>query len=396
MTGKTPRKRLLPSIHPVIARGFAAALVAAAMLVLAVPVQAQSIESAAKQILLIDTTTDTVLLEKNSEERMKPSSMSKIMTVFAVFERLKDGRLSLEDTLPVSEKAWRKGGSKMFVAANSRVKVEDLIRGIIVQSGNDATIVVAEGLAGSEEAFGEELNERAKELGMMHSHFVNASGWPDPDHYTTAHDLALLARYTVEKFPEYYHYYSEKSFTYNGIRQGNRNPLLYRDVGADGLKTGHTEEAGYGLTASAIRNGRRLILVLNGLPSQKARAQESERLIDWGFREFDNYTLFRAGETVTDAAVWMGVENAVPLVIEKDVTVTLPRKARRDMEVSVVFDGPIPAPITTGTELAKLRITAPEQEPVELPLVAGHDIEQLGMFSRFGAALKFIIWGEEG
>ena len=373
----------------------AAAIVVAAVVIVAAP-SADAIETSAREAILIDANTGAVLFAKNPDQRMTPSSMTKMLTVAVLFQHLKDGQISLEDTLPVSEKAWRKQGSKMFVAVNSRVKVEDLIQGIVVQSGNDACIVVAEGLAGSEDAFAELLNREAQKIGMTSSHFVNASGWPAPDHYSTARDLSKLAKYTIENFPQFYHYYSEKTFTYNGIKQGNRNPLLYKDIGADGLKTGHTEAGGYGLTASAVRDGRRLILVLNGLPSVKARAQESERLMDYGFREFKNYALFKSGDKVSDAKVWMGVGPSVPLIIKKDVTVTLPRKSRRDLKVSVHYNGPIPAPVAKGAELAKLRIEAPDIDPIEIPLYAGADVTRLGMFSRLGAALKYILWGEAG
>ncbi len=375
---------------------FAVAAAAALMLSVTAVQAAGTIETSARQAILLDTTTGAVLFEKNADQPMPPSSMGKIMTVYKVFERLKDGRLSLDDRFVVSEKAWRKQGSKMFVRVNSRVKVEDLIRGIVVQSGNDASIVVAEGLSGSEGAFAEELNRTAKELGMTNSHFVNSSGWPDPEHRTTARDLAKLSQATIENFPEYYHYYAEKAFTYNGIRQGNRNPALYRNIGSDGLKTGHTEEAGYGLAASAVRDGRRLILVVNGLPSKKARAIESERMFDWGFREFNNYALFKSGETVADAEVWMGAAGSVPLVIGQDVLLTLSRKARRGMKVSVLYDGPFAAPVAEGMPVATLKIEAAGVDPVEYPLITGSDVPRLGMFSRLGAALKFVLWGESG
>lgn len=375
---------------------FAVAVVAALTLGVTAVQAAGTIETSARQAILLDTTTGAVLFEKNADQPMPPSSMGKIMTVYKVFERLKDGRLSLDDRFVVSEKAWRKQGSKMFVRVNSRVKVEDLIRGIVVQSGNDASIVVAEGLSGSEGAFAEELNRTAKELGMTNSHFVNSSGWPDPEHRTTARDLARLSQATIENFPEYYHYYAEKAFTYNGIRQGNRNPALYRNIGSDGLKTGHTEEAGYGLAASAVRDGRRLILVVNGLPSKKARAIESERMFDWGFREFNNYALFKSGETVADAEVWMGAAGSVPLVIGQDVLLTLSRKARRGMKVSVLYDGPFAAPVAAGAQVATLKIEAAGVDPVEYPLITGSDVPRLGMFSRLGAALKFVLWGESG
>ena len=338
--------------------------------------------------------TGAILLEKNADEQMPPSSMSKIMTVYLVFERLKDGRLSLDDTFPVSEKAWRKQGSKMWVRVNTRVRVEDLLRGIIVQSGNDASIVVAEGVSGNEGSFATELNKKAAELGMTNTNFVNASGWPHPEHRTTARDLSKLAISTIRKFPAYYHYYKEKYFTFNRIRQGNRNPALYKNIGSDGLKSGHTKAAGYGLTVSAERDGRRLVLVLNGLPSVKSRAIESERLLNWGFRDFKNYQLFKAGDVVTEAPVWMGEEGAVPLVVAGDVIVTIARKRRRDLKVTVAMDSPVAAPIAKGGKLATLKIAIPDRKPIELPLTAGRDVEQLGTFSRLGAALKFVLWGE--
>ena len=354
---------------------------------------AQALETAAKQAILIDNVTGAVLFEKDADALMEPSSMSKIMTIYMIFERLADGSLKLEDTLPVSEKAWRKGGSKMFVKVGTRVTVEDLLRGIIIQSGNDATIVVAEGLAGDEETFAAEMTEMAHEMGMVSSTFTNASGWPDEGHRVTARDLALLARLTIEKFPKLYGYYAEMEFTYNKIRQGNRNPLLYKNMGADGLKTGHTKNAGYGLTASAIRNGRRLILVINGLGSSGSRSREAERLIEYGFREYANYALFEAGETVGAADVWLGDAGTVPLVIEQPLVITLTRKARRKMQVKLVYDGPITAPIEKGAHIATLTVTAPGVETLELPLVAGADVGRLGPLRRIGAAISYMVWG---
>jgi len=353
-----------------------------------------ALETSAKQAILIDINTNSVLFSKNADQAMTPSSMSKIMTIYQLFERLKDGGLSLTDTFRVSEKAWRKRGSKMFVGLKSRVKIEDLIRGIIVQSGNDAAIVVAEGISGSEDSFANSLNVTARKLGMLNSNFLNASGWPDPGHETTARDLAILTRATINNFPEFYHYYNEKIFTYNGIKQGNRNPVIYRNIGADGLKTGHTEAGGYGLTASAERNNRRLILVINGLPSKKLRSSESERLLDWGFREFDNYTLFKRGQTVSKVKVWMGNRGSVPLLIEKDLVLTLNRKARKNMKVKVIMQSPISAPIKKGSILAKLKIEFPNQDSLELPLISGVSVGQLGLFSRLGKAVEYLLWGE--
>ncbi len=362
---------------------------------------ALAIETLAEQAFLIDTATGEVLFEKNADTPMTPASMSKMMTVYMIFDRLKDGSLSLDDTFPISENAWRKGGAKsggstMFLIPGKRARVEDLIRGIIVQSGNDASIVVAEGLASSEQAFAEEMTQRSKELGLKDSVFKNATGWPDPEHMTTARDLAILARRTIEDFPEYYRYYAEKEFTYNNIRQINRNPLLYKEIAVDGLKTGHTRDSGYGLAASATKGNRRLILVVNGLRTKRDRSREPERLLTWGFREFNNYHLFSAGEEVTKADVWLGENPMVPLVIEKDMLVTLPRKARRGMKVMVNFDNPIPAPIAKGDPVAELVVTAPGREPIRVPLRAGAEVDRLGLLGRLGTALKAIIWGEAG
>jgi len=354
---------------------------------------AAAIEIGAKQAILIEYDTGAVLYQKAADEVMFPASMTKMMTAYLLFERLKNGTLSLEDTFRVSEEAWRKGGSKMFVKVGDRVSVEDLIQGIVVQSGNDATIVVAEGLAGSESAFAELMTQKARALGMTRTTFRNASGWPDPEHVTTARDLATLAMSTIREFPEYYHYYSELNFTYNGIKQGNRNPLLYKDMGADGLKTGHTEASGYGLTASAIRKGRRLVMVANGFESVKARSAGGERLLDYGFREWNNYALFDAGEKVLDARIWLGEAATVPAIIERPLTVTLPRKSRAKLKVSVTYDEPVPAPVSAGAKIAELKIAAPGIETVTIPLLAGADVKQLGAIGRLGEALRQLVWG---
>ncbi|MCH8809097.1 MAG: D-alanyl-D-alanine carboxypeptidase [Proteobacteria bacterium] len=379
-------RRLRNALSILAAAGLAAVLASP-------PVSA--IETTAREAFLVDAMTGRVLLDKNSDVSMPPASMSKIMTTYLVFERLKDGRLALDDELPVSEKAWRKGGSKMFVEVGKTARVEDLLRGVIVQSGNDACIVLAEGLSGTEEAFAEEMTRKGREIGLTGSSFVNATGWPDPNQRMTARDLATLAKRIIEDFPEYYHYYAETEFTYGGIRQMNRNPLLYKSLGADGLKTGHTEEAGYGLTASVAQGERRIILVLNGLDSRKARGEESVRLIGWAMREYDNYTLFKPGETVDQAPVWLGEAANVPLVMPEGATVTLSRKARRDMRVKVVYDAPIPAPLRAGQEVAKLVVAAPGEEPLEFPLMAGADVERLGIFGRITASLEYLVFGAQ-
>ncbi|MFN4089812.1 MAG: D-alanyl-D-alanine carboxypeptidase family protein [Alphaproteobacteria bacterium] len=353
-------------------------------------------ETPARHAVLVDLASDTVLFEKAADDPMPPASMSKLMTAYMLFERLNQGRLSLDDTFPVSEKAWRMGGSKMFVEVNTRVKIEDLIRGIIVQSGNDACIVVAEGLFGTEEAFAAEATRRARALGLENTTIRNASGWPHPEHLTTARDLAQLAKRIIEDFPERYLYYSEKEFTYNGIRQGNRNPLLYRDMGVDGLKTGHTEESGYGLTASMERDGRRLVLVVNGLRNVNERSRETERLLEWGFREFGAYELFKAGETVEAAPAWLGASPTVPLVLEQDLAVSIRRHLRGDLKVEVSYPGPVPTPIAQGTPVGTVRVTAPGLPTVERTLVAGTDVDRLGMFGRLFSAMRYLVVGLDG
>lgn len=357
---------------------------------------AQAIETNAREAFIMDFDTGAVLLDKEGDTLTEPASMTKMMTVHMLFKYLKDGRVSMDDTFHVSEKAWRKGGSKMFVEVNSNVSVSDLLHGIIVQSGNDAAIVVAEGLSGTEEAFAEAMTQEARNIGMTKSVFKNATGWPAEGHLVTVRDLAVLARDTIRNFPELYELYSVKEFTYNGIRQPNRNPLLGTSAGVDGLKTGHTEAAGYGLTASAERDGRRLIIVVNGLGSVRERRTESQKLLDWGFREFDNYDLFADGETVSSANVWLGSETKVDLVADKEVLLTLPRSASRDMKVSVVYDGPIPAPITQGDQIATLKVEVPDQDVIEFPLYAAHDVGRLGFVGRIGAAIKYLLWGANG
>ena len=364
----------------------------------ALKAEAQEMETAAREALLIDFDTGTVLLSKNAELPMPPSSMSKLMTSVMVFERLKEGSLSLDEMFRVSENAWRKGGaasggSTMFLAPNSEARVEDLLRGIIIQSGNDACIVVAENLMGSEEAFAAEMTRHGRDIGLTGSVFMNATGLPEDNHVMTAHDLATLARYLITEYPEYYALYSETEFTYNGIRQGNRNPLLYTFPGADGLKTGHTTVAGYGLTASAQRDGRRLILVINGLESIRARSDEAAKLMEWGFRNFENRTLFTAGETVGTAPVYMGKADQVSLVVMEDLRLTVPRRAANDLTYTVEHETPLPAPIAAGAQVAVLTISGPTMEPVQIPVFAASEVEELGFFGRIWVSLTSMLFG---
>jgi len=351
------------------------ALVASALIMGAVEARAAAVETLAKQAILVDLSTHTVLFEKAADDRMAPSSMSKLMTMYLVFDALKAGRLSLEDKLPVSEKAWRMQGSKMFVELNNQIKVDDLIKGVTVQSGNDACVVLAEGLAGSEEAFAEQLNKRSKELGLTASHFINSNGWPDPNHVMTARDLYILAQRLIEDHAEYYKYFSIKDYVYHNIKQGNRNPLLYRSTAVDGLKTGHTEAGGYGLVASSARDGRRLVLVANGMPSMQARADETAKLLEWGFREFQTYSLFKAGEAVESLPVWLGAEASVPAAVTEDLKITFPRADRPNMKVALVTDGPINAPVVKGQPIGKIVVTGPGGFPTkEIPAVAAIDV----------------------
>jgi serine-type D-Ala-D-Ala carboxypeptidase (penicillin-binding protein 5/6) len=349
------------------------------------------LDTGAKQAIVVDCDTDAVLLEKNADERMPPSSMSKLMTMYMVFDMLKQGRLKPDQELPVSERAWRMGGSKMFVQVGATVPVEALMRGVIVQSGNDACVVFAEAISGSEQRFAEAMNDKAREIGLTSSTFRNATGWPDPEHRTTCRDLARLAKRIIAELPEYYGIYNERSFRWNDITQENRNPTLARVPGADGLQTGHTEEAGYGLTASAKRGERRLILVFNGLPTMRARGEESERLLEWGFREFENVSLFRAGETVEEVPVYLGDRRTVPLVGGRDVVVTLPRQWRRNLQARLRYDAPVAAPIAKGRELGRLEVSGQGVPPMSLPLLAGADVDRLGLIPRIPAVLEHLI-----
>jgi len=351
------------------------------------------VDTIARQALIIDADTGATLLEKAADDRMPPSSMSKLMTMYAVFDLLKQGRLTMEQELPVSERAWRMGGSKMFVQIGTSVKVGDLIRGVIVQSGNDACIVLAEGISGSETQFAELLNEYGRKLGLNNSSFRNATGWPDPEHRMTCRDLATLSRHIINDFPEYFRTYSERSFRYHDINQENRNPLLGRVAGADGLKTGHTEEAGYGLTGTAKRGDRRLILVVNGLGSMAQRREETERLMEWGFREFENVALFRASDTVEEAPVYLGERVNVPLVGGRDVVLTLPRQWRRNLQVKVHYASPIPAPVAKGQELGRMEVSGAGVPPMSVPLLAGADVGRLGLIPRIPAVIGRLVGG---
>ncbi|MCK5424600.1 MAG: D-alanyl-D-alanine carboxypeptidase [Emcibacter sp.] len=361
--------------------------------------QAAQIKTQAKHAIMVEGATGAVLFEHDADVTMPPSSMSKLMTIYLTFERLRDGNILLDDKFEVSTEIWRKWrlqGSTMFLKAGQKVTVRDLLMGVIVQSGNDACAVLAEGIAGSEDVFVEWSNEKAEELGMKDSHFANVNGWPDEAHYMSARDLATLSQRLVAEFPQYYSMFKEKKFTFNDISQTNRNPILYSMPSADGLKTGHTESGGYGLAASAVQNGRRLVLVINGLKSNRARAREAERLLNYGFRNFSVYPLFKAGDIVDTANVWLGNNGKVPLIVEDDVVLSISRQDRRKMKVKIVYTGPIPAPIVKGQPIATLEISAKDMKPLKLPLVAGADISKLGGISRLKAAFNYLLMGSAG
>ncbi|MBN8889150.1 MAG: D-alanyl-D-alanine carboxypeptidase, partial [Rhodospirillales bacterium] len=348
------------------------------------------VDTAARYAIIVDYNTGATLLDKDADVAMTPSSMTKLMTAYIVYGMLQAGRLKLDQELPVSEKAWRMGGSKMFVRVDTTVKVEDLIRGMIVDSGNDACIVLAEGIAGSEEQFVELMNQKAHELGLQHTKFLNATGWPDPGHQMSARDISIVAGRLIRDFPEYYKYDSEKTFKYNNIEQQNRNTLVQKGT-ADGLKTGHTEAGGYGLVASASRNGRRVIVVLNGMTTMHQRGEEGERLLDWAFREFEDVTLFSAGDTVENAPVWLGTSPTVPLVGGRDVVVTMPRGWRDKAKVAVAYDSPIKAPVVRGTTLGQLTVSGAGVPDLDVKLLAGADVPRMGLPGRALAVLQHYV-----
>ncbi len=355
-------------------------------------------ETRATYAAILDFETGELLYSKQGDVAMAPSSMSKLMTALMVFEALDRGELTLETTLPVSEDAWRRGGSAsgsstMFLDVNSRASVEDLLRGIIVQSGNDACIVVAEALGGTEDNFAQMMTERARELGLASANFANATGWPHPDHRISALDLARLSRHIIAEHPEYYALYGEEEFTYNGIRQFNRNPLLGLFEGADGLKTGRTSDAGYGLAATAERDGVRRIVVFNGMDSERDRASEAERLMRAALSEFRVERIVESGAVIADAEVYLGRSSTVPLRVTQSLELGGHRRDLSSFTAEVVYQSPIQAPIEAGTEVGELMVSLPDGRTQSVPLVAAETVERQGMFGRAGSALARLIRG---
>ncbi|MFT3973426.1 MAG: D-alanyl-D-alanine carboxypeptidase family protein [Amaricoccus sp.] len=352
------------------------------------PVGAQAFETKAREALVIDDGTGMVLFSKDADTPMPPASMSKLMTLYMLFEALRDGRVTKETEFLVSPHAQSMEGSRMFVEAGTKVKVGDLIQGIIVQSGNDACVVVAEGLAGTEATFAEQMTKRAHELGLAQSHFVNASGLPADGQVMSAHDLVRLARHIIDDFPEDYKYFQETEFTWNGIHQPNRNPLLKLGLGVDGLKTGHTAEAGYGLVGSAVQNGQRILFMVGGLGSEAERASETRAVVQWAFGAFDTVRFFDEGQQVATADVWLGTAPSVPIVAPTAIQMLVPREDRSGMTSRIVYRGPIEAPIAAGQPVAKLLVDVPGKDEVAFDLVAGSDVPRGGLMTRLQAAAQ--------
>ena len=376
---------------------FSIALVAG-LLIAASPANAQLYSTKAKQALLIDADTNTILFAKNHETKIPPASLAKLMTMEVVFSGLKNGSLTLEDKFFVSENAWRKGGSNsggstMFAKLNSEITLENLIRGVIVQSGNDACIVIAEGLAGSESAFAGLMNEHAKKLGLTNSNFRNSTGLPDPDQYVSLRDLGVLARHMINTYPEYYKYYSEPAFTWNKIKQRNRNPLLRMDIGADGMKTGYTEASGYAIVGSTRREGKRLIAVLSGMTSKRQRAEEARKIMDWGYRAFEKVDLYAAGEIIGEADVYGG-ERDVPVVGKGAVSIYMPIGNRDKMTARISYKGPLIPPIEKGAKVAVLKVWIGGTLSQETPLYAAQSVESGTLTQRATDAVKELLLGQ--
>lgn len=371
----------------------------ATTLALTVPVLAQAdFETKAQFAILMDEDSGTVIFQKDADLPMEPASMAKLMTIAVVFNEIRNGRLSMADEFFVSEHAWRtggasSGGSTMFAELNSQISVEDLIRSVIIQSGNDAAIVLAEGIAGSERSFAAMMNELGDDIGLTDSHFTNPTGLPDPDMYVTARDLADLARYLIREFPEYYHYFSEPEMTWNRINQPNRNSLVELGIGVDGLKTGHTEAAGYGSVISTDDGGRRLIAVVHGLTSMSQRTEEGRKLITWGARAFERVAAYPAGAVVAYAAVYGGASASVGLVGDGEVALYLPRGSRRCLNAQVNYTAPLLPPVIEGDQIAELRVFCDEQLVQTAPLYAAETVEEGDLVRKATDALKQLALG---
>ena len=346
---------------------------------------------AGSSYVLMDPKSGRIIMEENSHERLPPASLTKMMTAYIVERELDEGRIAMSDMVPISVRAWKTEGSRTFVREGTSVPVETLLKGVIIQSGNDASVALAEFVAGSEDAFVDIMNQQAQLLGMKDTHFENATGLPSPEHFSTAYDLALLARAIINDYPENYPIYAEKHFTYNNIRQPNRNSLLWRDDSVDGLKTGHTEEAGYCLVASAKRNDTRFIAVVMGTSSTEARSQEVQKMLNYGFRYYESERLFRTGQELMKARVWAGHSDQLSVGLTDDVFVTIPRGSRNDLESTVDLDSVIKAPINVGDELGRVRVSLNGDVLVDQPVLALTDVPEGGFFKRIWDAIKLFF-----
>jgi serine-type D-Ala-D-Ala carboxypeptidase (penicillin-binding protein 5/6) len=346
---------------------------------------------AASGYLLVDANTGEVLVEHNADAPLPPASLTKMMTSYIVSGEVARGNFAEDTPVNVSVKAWKMGGSKMFIREGTQVPVEDLLRGVIIQSGNDASVALAEQVAGSEEAFVDIMNQQAALLGMTDTHYKNATGWPAAGHVTTARDLATLARALIRDYPEHYKLYAEKYFQYNGINQPNRNKLLFRDPSVDGIKTGHTEEAGYCLVSSAVKDGMRLIAVVMGTRSEEARAVESQKLMTYGFRYFQTHKLYSPGDAIGSVRVWSGIVDDLALSVADDIFLTIPRGAQEDLEATMHIDGIIKAPIKAGQELGNVTVDLNGEQLLNIPLVAHQAVDQAGFLARLWDSLKLFF-----
>ena len=356
--------------------------------------QLLDIKSPAKQVIIYDHEADEVLFEKNADQIMKPASMAKVMTAYIIFDKLKDQSLQMSDTFLVSNRAWRMGGSRSFLELNTNVSIKDLLLGLIVQSGNDAAVVLAEGVSGEEEAFAREMNRYAKILGMNNTYFTNATGWPHPDLKTTSRDLIILTRNIINNFPKLYELFNEKIFTYNNIKQSNRNPLLYSMNGADGLKTGHTNESGYGLIGSVKKNNRRVSIVVNGLNSKKKRTFESKRLFNIVFRETALLSLFNDKKSLATANVWLGKQPQVNLVAEKAFKKIISPLELNKTKIKIQWQDPISAPIAKGDKVGNIFIDIPGKELIKQNIVSSQSIDTMSTFMKAKSILMYLLYGE--
>ena len=350
-----------------------------------------AIETKANSAIVIDANSDTILFEKNADFQQGPASMSKLMLVYMVLERLQNRTLTIDQEFLVSKKAWKFGGSKMFVKIGDMVSVEDLLKGVVIQSGNDACIVLAEGLSGSEENMVDEMNEKSVEMGLTNTNFQNVTGWPHENHYMSLKDIGHLSKLLIKHFPEYYYLFSLNEFTYNDIQQFNRNKLISSN-GYDGLKTGRTSQSGYGIAASAIRDGRRIISVVNGLNSEKERINETKKLVNWSFRSFVNYNLYKAEDPIQFAKVWLGKESFVPLVLNEDLSVTIQKKNINQFKIKLVYETPIVSPIKKGDKLAQLHLIEGDEVKIK-NIYSGKDIDKVSRFYRSFSIINYLLFG---